>query len=443
MTNSYHPPQSEASRLNALNRYQIIGTPPEDSFNRLAVLAAQIFDLPMCTISFFGEDEVYFKASIGFGDLTLTSDKESLCNKLIVDEGVKVINDVFSVPGLADNIHKVRFYAGAPLISDNGYRIGALCVMGYEARAFDETKQQILLGLAKVVMDQAALRLVTDQLLKENENITADNAGLIDYQHQIAEANSNLEILQDNFEMLFEHAPMAIGVISGEENTLIQANKMLLDILGKDADFIGEPFDAVVPELEEQDLLKLIVKLRETGVPQHGREVKLLVWINDHLQSLYINITLQFTKDLETGAKNIMFMLADTTEHVISKQLNQEANVVLMSAIEAGGMGYTVVEFATGKMVSNDQFKQNYGYGVNEEFDYSDLFDAMLPKYRQTIKKSVQDAIEHNGVYRAEYEVKWKDGSIHWISAFGKPRYDVYGRASHIIGLNKIIEKAS
>ena len=236
---------------------------------------------------------------------------------------------------------------------------------------------------------------------------------------------------------------MAIGVISGEENTLIQANKMLLDILGKDADFIGEPFDAVVPELEEQDLLKLIVKLRETGVPQHGREVKLLVWINDHLQSLYINITLQFTKDLETGAKNIMFMLADTTEHVISKQLNQEANVVLMSAVEAGGMGYTVVEFATGKMVSNDQFKQNYGYGVNEEFDYSDLFDAMLPKYRQTIKKSVQDAIEHNGVYRAEYEVKWKDGSIHWISAFGKPRYDVYGRASHIIGLNKIIEKAS
>ncbi|MFW0717883.1 PAS domain-containing protein [Pedobacter sp. N23S346] len=443
MTNSNHPPKSEASRLNALHRYQIIGTPPEASFNRLATLAAQIFDLPMCTISFFGEDEVYFKASIGFGDPTLTSDKESLCNNLVVDDGVKVVNDVFSLPELANNIHKVGFYAGAPLFSDNGYRIGALCVMGYEARAFDETKQQILLGLADVVMDLVTLRLATDHLLKENENITADNAGLIDYQHQIAEANSNLEILQDNFEMLFEHAPMAIGIISGDDNIIIQANKKLLEILEKDADFIGEPFDAVVPELEEQDLLKLIAKLRETGMPQHGQEVKLLVWVEDHLKSLYINITLQFTKDLETGAKNIMFMLADTTEYVISKQLNQEANVVLMSAIEAGGMGYTVVEFATGKMISNDQFKQNYGYEVNEEFDYSDLFDAMLPKYRQMIKKSVQDAIENNGVYKAEYEVKWKDGSIHWISAFGKPRYDVHGRASHIIGLNKIIEKAS
>ncbi|MFD2287620.1 PAS domain-containing protein [Pedobacter petrophilus] len=443
MTNPNHPFDSDTNRRNALNRYHILGTPPEDSFNRLAALAAQIFDLPMCTISFFGENGVYYKASVGFRDVTLTADKESLCNNLVAEKSLKVINDVFGVPELADNIHKVRFFAGAPLISEQGYQIGALCVMGLEARSFDESEQKILIGLAEVVMNQAILHLASDHLRIENENITADNVGLIDYQQHLSKANSDLESLQDNFELLFEQAPIAIGIISGEDNTIIQANKALLEILGQDSTLIGKPFSVVIPDLEEQDLLKLIARLYETRMLQHGHELKLLVWKEDQLKSLYINITLQFTRNVETGIDNIMFILADITDYVISKQLNQEANVVLKSAIEAGGMGYTVVEFATGKMVSNDQFKRNYGYDVNDEFDYSDLFDAMLPKYRQLIKKAVHDAIESNGVYKAEYEVKWKDGSIHWISAYGKPRYDVHGRASHIIGLNKIIEKAN
>jgi len=443
MINPYHPSKSDANRLNALNDYHTFRTLPEANFNKIAALAARVFDLPMCTISFFGENEVYSKASIGFGELTLTTDKESLFNNLVTNEDIKIINDVSAIPELADNIYKVGFFAGAPLISENGYRIGALCVMGLEARAFNESERQILTDLAEMVMDQATLRLATDQLLKENENIIADNVGLIDYQQHISKANSDLESLQDKFELLFEQAPMAVGIISGDDNTIIQANKLLLEILGKDSSLIGEPFSAVVPDLEEQELLKLIDRLRETRVLQHGHELKLLVWKEDQLKSLYINITLQFTKNVETGTDNIMFMLADITDYVISKQLNQEANTVLKSAIEAGGMGYTVVEFATGKMVSNDQFKRNYGYEADEEFDYSDLFDAMLPKYRQAIKKAVHEAIENNGVYKAEYEVKWKDGSIHWISAYGKPRYDVHGRASHIIGLNKIIEKAN
>lgn len=442
MRNSTQHPQNEADRLKALNRYQILGTSAEASFDRLAELTAKIFDLPICLISFVDKDEVFFKANIGFGSQSKVYSRESLCNEVIKYDDATVIEDVFKIPELANNVYNVRFYAGAPLISDNGYRIGALCVMGYEPMEFDETKQGILKGLAKVVMDLAGMKLQTDHLMIENEHIVADNAGLIDYQQQIAKANRDLEGLQDHFEILFQQAPMAIGVISGDDHIFEQANQTLLEILNKHATVIGESLSTVIPDLEEQDFLTLIKKVWKTGMPQQGKELRLLVWNDHQLKNLYINVTMQLTRGIEDGSNHIIFILADITEQVIAKQLNQEANIVLMSAIEAGEMGYTVVEFATGKMTSNDQFKRNYGYQIDDEFDYSDLFEAMLPKYRQQIKKSVKDAIDRNDVYHAEYEVKWKDGSIHWIRAFGKPRYDMHGRASHIIGLNKIIEKA-
>jgi len=442
MRKSIQHPQSEADRLKALNRYQILGTPAEASFDQLAELTARIFDLPICLISFVDKDEVFFKANIGLGSKSKVYSKETLCNEVIKNDEVTVIEDVFKLPEFVNNPNNVRFYAGAPLISDNGYRIGALCVMGYEPMEFDEKKQEILKGLTKVVMDQAGMMLQTNHLMIENEHIVADNAGLIDYQQQIAKANRDLEGLQDHFEILFQQAPIAIGIISEDDHIFEQANQALLEILGKDSTIIGESLSTVIPDLEEQDFLKLIEKVKGTGMLQKGAELRLLIWNDNQLKSLYVNVTMQLSKSIEDGSNNIIFILADITEQVIAKQLNQEANIVLMSAIEAGEMGYTVVEFATGKMTSNDQFKRNYGYQVDDEFDYSDLFEAILPKYRQQIKKSVKDAIDRKGVYQAEYEVKWKDGSVHWISAFGKPRYDIYGRASHIIGLNKIIEKA-
>jgi PAS domain S-box-containing protein len=440
MRNSNYPSQTEADRLKALNRYQILGTSAESTFDQLAEVTTRIFDLPICLISFVDKDEVFFKANIGFDHDVSSYKRDSLCNEVIKSKDITVIEDVFDIPELANNPYKVRFYAGAPLITNDGYRIGALCVMGYEPMKFDEKKQEILAGLAKLVMNQTALREQAGHLISENENIAAQNAGLIDYQQQIAKANRDLESLQDNFEILFQQAPVAIGIISEENHVFEQANQTLLNILGRDSALIGEPLSLVIPDLEDQDFLRLIDNVKETGKLVHGHEVRLLVWNENQLRSLYINITLQFTKNLETGGNSIMFILADITEQVIAKQLNEEANVVLMSAIDAGEMGYTVVEFATGKMTSNDQFKRNYGYHIDEQFNYPDLFEAMLPKYRQQIKKSVEHAIENNGVYRAEYEVKWKDGSVHWISAFGKPRYDMHGRASHIIGINKIIE---
>jgi PAS domain S-box-containing protein len=112
-----------------------------------------------------------------------------------------------------------------------------------------------------------------------------------------------------------------------------------------------------------------------------------------------------------------------------------ESNHRLVMAMEAGALGSTVVTLQTGSMASNDQFKRHYGRSPNEPFHYPDLFEAMLPQYREEIAAKVEHAIKGRTVYRAQYQVIWPDGSLHWISAHGKARYNAKDEPVHMIGI--------
>jgi PAS domain S-box-containing protein len=104
-------------------------------------------------------------------------------------------------------------------------------------------------------------------------------------------------------------------------------------------------------------------------------------------------------------------------------------------AVVAGGLGYTEVDLATGNMVCNAAFKRCYGRTPEEEFTYPELFESMLPEYREDVKERVTRAKAENKLYEAEYQVCWPDGTIHWINAHGRARYDQYGVANRMVGI--------
>ncbi|RZK82279.1 MAG: PAS domain S-box protein [Pedobacter sp.] len=126
---------------------------------------------------------------------------------------------------------------------------------------------------------------------------------------------------------------------------------------------------------------------------------------------------------------------------LIFKNLNDinskmdESNSRLQIALEAGSLGATEVELKTGIMTCNAQFKRHYGRSPDEEFNYPELFESMLPQYRDEVKELVRQAIANRSVYRAQYQVKWPDGSIHWINAHGKARYNENGEAIRMVGI--------
>lgn len=132
-------PPEEQARLAALEDYGILDTDPEAAFNDLAHLAATLFSTPIAIVSFIDEDRQWSKACIGL-DLDQVGREISFCAHAILEpEEVFVVEDTlederFRGNPLVQGEQGIRFYAGAPLVSPEGYALGTICVLDREPR---------------------------------------------------------------------------------------------------------------------------------------------------------------------------------------------------------------------------------------------------------------------------------------------------------------------
>ncbi|MBP1857423.1 putative bifunctional diguanylate cyclase/phosphodiesterase [Rhizobium herbae] len=152
----------ERGRLEALAGLWIAGTAPEPRFDAITQLAAHLFETPMAFITLVEKDIQRFKAAHGV-DISDTARSMSVCTHTIEGADVLVVPDMREDPRFANNplvvaAPFVRFYAGAPLTTEDGFRIGALCIADTVPRQFDERQQRTLKLLASQAMEQMRLR---------------------------------------------------------------------------------------------------------------------------------------------------------------------------------------------------------------------------------------------------------------------------------------------
>jgi formate hydrogenlyase transcriptional activator len=152
----------ETERLEALRRYAVLDTPPEREFDELAELAAQICRTPFAAIALVDADREWFKATVGIS-LNEVPRAQSLCAEAIQQEDVLVVNDTLTDPRfqqrfLVNGDPHVRFYAGAPLTSQTGHKLGTICVMDREPRTLTAAEAAGLKALGQQVMSQLELR---------------------------------------------------------------------------------------------------------------------------------------------------------------------------------------------------------------------------------------------------------------------------------------------
>ena len=131
--------EDEADRLSALAEYHLVDTPPEEEFDRLVGLASRLFDVPIVLVSLVAGDRQFFKARLGL-DVCETSREVSFCAHAILADDVFVIPDARQDPRFMSNPLVlgqpfIRFYAGKPLVTPAGRRIGTLWRGLTEARA--------------------------------------------------------------------------------------------------------------------------------------------------------------------------------------------------------------------------------------------------------------------------------------------------------------------
>jgi GAF domain-containing protein len=149
-------PPDEGRRLATLHALDILDTPPEARFDRYTELARQATDTPISLVTLVDAERQWFKSHAGF-DATESPRDESMCAHAILGDDVMVVPDALEDERFADNPAvtgpaRIRFYAGVPLILDDGSHVGTLCVGDHRPRLLDEHQLDELRRLAALVV---------------------------------------------------------------------------------------------------------------------------------------------------------------------------------------------------------------------------------------------------------------------------------------------------
>lgn len=165
-------PQDELARLTTLRRYQILDTPGEIEFDDTTLLASSICDTPISLITFLDEERQWFKSKVGL-DATETPRKISFCGHALLADTIFEIPDAREDPRFYDNplvtgYPNIRFYAGAPLITSDGFRLGTLCVIDHTPRTLNERQRKALEALARQVVRQMESRAMAVELAEQS-----------------------------------------------------------------------------------------------------------------------------------------------------------------------------------------------------------------------------------------------------------------------------------
>jgi EAL domain-containing protein (putative c-di-GMP-specific phosphodiesterase class I)/GGDEF domain-containing protein len=150
----------EEARLDALYQLKLLDTSPSESFDRITRMASQIFGLPVAAVSLTDRDRQWFKSRVGVDHCSIPRDKAP-CSAVAEATQPLIVEDLLADPRYADSVLSragTRFYAGAPLITSDGYGLGALCVLGAEPRSVAASEMAALVDLAAMVMAQIELQ---------------------------------------------------------------------------------------------------------------------------------------------------------------------------------------------------------------------------------------------------------------------------------------------
>src|ERR1700688_64242 len=155
-------PKNEESRVAALEKYAILDTDPELDCQELNTLASFVCKTPIALISLIDEDRQWFKSRVGLS-VAETSREVALCSTAILQPDVFVVPDALADERFRDNPlvvsePHIRFYAGAPLITEDGYALGTLCVIDRKPRELAADEKEPLKALSRLVLAQLEFR---------------------------------------------------------------------------------------------------------------------------------------------------------------------------------------------------------------------------------------------------------------------------------------------
>ena len=210
-------PANEPERLSALDRYKILDTPPEVAFDRITTLAARLFKMPIALISIVDESRAWFKSCIGFNAREVPRD-DTLCSFAVLTDEPLIIPDArlderFACNPFVQSEPGVRFYAGAPLLTHDGFNLGTLCLLDSQPHEPLTAEQQAtLVDLAAMVVDELELRLAAHKIAQVDAALLEITQGV-----STVTGGAFFDALVQHFAKVLDTDYVYIGLIEGDD----------------------------------------------------------------------------------------------------------------------------------------------------------------------------------------------------------------------------------
>jgi len=234
MTKETAPP-AEQKRLSALHEYKILDTQPENDFDDITKLASLICKTPISLISLVDSDRQWFKSKIGVMEIQIPRNISFCAYAILTPNEIFEIEDSSKDERFHDNPlvtgdpHAI-FYAGIPLINQEGHALGVLCVIDYKPNKLNSFQAEVLRVLARQVVAQLELRRKIIQLKKLQEQADSAIHELNDFAYVVSHdlkaplngITSIIEELQEDYCPLLDvHGAKLIDLTHGLAKKLI------------------------------------------------------------------------------------------------------------------------------------------------------------------------------------------------------------------------------
>jgi diguanylate cyclase (GGDEF)-like protein len=260
--------ERESARLSALERYDILGTPPEASFDRITRLTKKLFAVPIAIVSFIDGHRQWYKSWVGLADNEVPKE-QTFCQHVVADGKPLIVPDATKDPRFRQHpfvldMPHVRFYAGIPLRTEDGHNIGVLCIIDTSPREFDAAEIEVMEDLAQMAMGALELRRTADKdtltgavsrrVFKEEVNHAATLA--LRHHHDL----SVIAIDLDHFKSINDTYGHAAGDVVLQRTVQTCGGQLRsTDLIGR---LGGEEFTVLLPNTGQMGAVQAAEKMR-------------------------------------------------------------------------------------------------------------------------------------------------------------------------------------
>jgi diguanylate cyclase (GGDEF)-like protein/PAS domain S-box-containing protein len=301
-------PANEAARLRLLKHLQLLDTPPEESFDRITRVVAEMLQVPIALVSLIDENRQWFKSRIGV-DVCETPRDIAFCAHALPEADMLVIEDTLADARFADNplvagAPFVRFYAGVPLRSHDGLVLGTLCAIDIRPRTLSPGAAAALRDLARTVEREIFQRAATmdTRLVQEQDRRT-------------------LALSEARFSTVFQRSPTGKALVD-LQGRFIDVNPRLCDITGYDAETLLQKTFAEIthPDDLEQDL-RLVAELMVDRRQSFSMEKR---YLRQDGSWIWVQISVSLVRDEAGAPVHLIAVIQDIADRKRAEALQRD-----------------------------------------------------------------------------------------------------------------------